>query len=127
MSIYRGFSTVNARSQKRFNLTDRELIKQDLLNALNTRLGSRLMLPNEGCVIWEVLYEPLTSEVQKEISDNLTQLVNGDPRVVLTSINIVTQDDQNTVTVEMQLVYTDTNQTEVMRVLFDTQKSVASV
>lgn len=127
MSIYRGFSTVNARSQKRFTLTDRELIKQDLLNALNTRLGSRLMLPKEGCVIWELLYEPLTSEVQKEISDNLTQLVNSDPRVILTSINIVTQEDQNTVTMEMQLVYTATNQTEVMRVLFDTQLSVASV
>jgi phage baseplate assembly protein W len=121
MSLYRGFSTVNTLSQKKFRLTDTELIKQDLLNALSTPLGSRLMLPNEGCVVWQLLYEPFTREIRDQITQNLYEIINRDPRVTLQSLVLIPAEDQNTITAEINLSYTNTNQIERLIVLFDTQ------
>jgi phage baseplate assembly protein W len=123
MSLYRGFSTVNQLSQKKFRLTDTELIKQDLLNALNTPLGSRLMLPREGCIVWELLYEPFTPEVQEQISNNLYDIVSRDPRITIQSLNLIPDEDQNSITMEINLLYTNTNQLEQLIVQFDEQFS----
>ena len=114
MAIYSGFSTVNALSQKNFRLTDYELIKQDLLNSINTRKGTRLMQPNEGCIIWELLYEPLTDDLKLQIADNFTFIVNSDPRLQLVAIDITALEDQNYVLVELQLNYVASDQTETM-------------
>jgi phage baseplate assembly protein W len=127
MAIYSGFSTVNPLSQKNFRLTDYELIKQDLLNSINTRRGTRLMQPKEGCDIWELLYEPLTQDVQQQITDNFTYIVNSDPRVRLMEINITALEDQNYLMVEVNLNYVATNQVENLKILFDIQNSQATV
>ena len=60
---YRGFSTVSTGTQN-FTLYDFELIKQDLLNHFYIRKGERLMQPNFGTIIWDMLFEPLTPQVQ---------------------------------------------------------------
>lgn len=124
MSLYKGFSTVNELSQKKFRLSDYELIKQDLLNSLNTRYGSRVMMPREGCIVWELLYEPFTKNVKEEISQNLFNIVNSDPRVRLESINVFAQEDQSSIKVELNLVYTATNQLDQMIVTFTPQGPV---
>lgn len=121
MSTYRGFSTVNTLSQKKFRLTDFELIKQDLLNSLNTRRGSRLMLPREGCIIWELLYEPFTEEVKQQITQNLFDIVKSDPRITLDSINVISQEDQSAITVELNILYSNTNQLDRLILTFDEQ------
>jgi phage baseplate assembly protein W len=121
MSLYRGFSTVNELSQKKFKLTDFELIKQDLLNSLNTRLGSRLMLPTEGCVVWDLLYEPLTQPIVEQIRENLFNIVKQDPRVEIDSLNVQAQEDQNSITVEINLRYSAVNQLDRMLVTFTEQ------
>ena len=60
MSTYRGFSTlVNA---KKYRLTDFELVKQDLINHFNIRKGEKLMKPDFGTVIWDMLFEPVEFE-----------------------------------------------------------------
>jgi phage baseplate assembly protein W len=119
MALYRGFSTVNELSQKKFVLTDYELVKQDLINSFNTRKGSRVMLPDEGCIVWELLYEPLTYETKQAIIENLTYLVNQDPRLQLVKITLINQTDNNTITVELAVNTVGGDQTQVMRVLFD--------
>jgi phage baseplate assembly protein W len=119
MSLYRGFSTVNELSQKKFRLTNYELIKQDLLNSLNTRLGSRLMNPREGCIAWELLYEPFTPEIKNALVENLNTIISNDPRVRLDSLNLLSQEDQNSITVEINIIYTSTNQLDTMIVRFD--------
>lgn len=121
MSTYRGFSTVNTLSQKKFKLTDFELIKQDLLNSLNTRIGSRLMLPREGCVIWELLYEPFTNNIKEQISQNLFDIVKNDPRIILDSLNIIAQEDQSSITIELNLLYSGTDQREQLLLSFNEQ------
>ena len=126
MAMYSGFSTVNALSQKNFKLTDFDLIKQDLLNSINTRKGTRLMQPKEGCIIWELLYEPLTEDVKFQISDNFTYIVNSDPRVRLVAINLTALEDENYIVAEIQLNYVAANQVDTMKILFDRQTNQAS-
>ena len=121
MSLYRGFSTINPLSQKKFRLTDTELIKQDLLNSLNTPRGARLMLPREGCIVWELLYEPFTREIRDQLTENIYDIVSRDPRISIQSLNFISDEDQNTITMEINLLYTNTNQLEQLTVLFDSQ------
>ena len=127
MATFLGFSTVNSISQKRFRLTDFDLIKQDLLNTLNTRQGSRVMLPREGCMIWELLYEPLTAMVKQDIVQNLSDILAKDSRLTLRAINIIAAEDQNSITTELQVTFNQTNQLAVMRITFDLQAARASV
>ena len=61
---YKGFSTLT--SDKSNQLFDLDLIKQDLVNHFYTRKGERVMNPNFGSVIWDMLYEPL-DEHNKEL------------------------------------------------------------
>ena len=119
MAFYRGFSTVNELSQKKFVLTDYELVKQDLLNSFNTRKGSRVMQPQQGCIVWEVIYEPLTEDVKQAMLENLIFIIGQDPRLQLVDITLIDQADTNSITVELAVNTVAGDQTEVMRVLFD--------
>jgi phage baseplate assembly protein W len=85
--FYKGFSTLNPRNTSS-KLYDLELIKQDILNQFTTRKGERLMNPNFGCIIWDVLMEPLTGEVRQALNDNILEICSSDPRVVPTGINL---------------------------------------
>ena len=62
---YKGFSTID--QTKKFRLTDFELVKQDLLNHFSIRKGEKLMNPNFGSIIWNMLFEPLTADVKSTI------------------------------------------------------------
>ena len=119
MALYRGFSTVNELSQKKFVLTDYELVKQDLLNSLNTRKGTRVMQPREGCIVWELMYEPLTEEIKQAMLENLIFIVGQDPRLELVDITLIDQPDTNSITVELAVNTVAGDQTQVMRILFD--------
>lgn len=125
MALYRGFSTVNELSQKKFVLTDYELVKQDLLNSFNTRKGSRLMQPQEGCIVWELIYEPLTEDTKQALVENLVYIISQDPRLQLVDITVIDQTDNNSITVELAVNTVAGDQTQVMRVLFD-ERGIAS-
>lgn len=121
MAIYRGFSTINELSQGKFTLTGYDLVKQDLLNSLNVRKGSRVMQPDEGCIVWELLYEPLTDSVKLELLDDLKFIVSKDPRLKLVSIRLIDNTDQNSISVELNLETVPGNQSFLMQVMFDQQ------
>jgi phage baseplate assembly protein W len=65
-NFYRGFSTLVP--NKKFRLTDMELVKQDIINHFNIRKGEKLMNPNFGTIIWNVLHEPFTEELKSLIT-----------------------------------------------------------
>jgi phage baseplate assembly protein W len=89
--MYKGFSTVN-NINGNYVLYDFELIKQDLLNAFNVKQGERLMNANYGCIIWALIFEPLTPEVQDLIQQNVNVILNADPRVQAGNILITPYD-----------------------------------
>ncbi len=119
MVRYRGFSTISANSQKKFVLTDNDLAKQDLLNNLMIRRGSRVMQPNVGCIVWEKIFENISTTDVTDIANNITTIVNSDPRLSLVSID-VTQ-NQNTIVVTLSLLYTQTNETEQLILNFNSE------
>lgn len=113
---YRGFSTVNSNAQG-YSLYDFELIKQDLINHFHIRQGEKLSNPSFGCIIWEMLFEPFTADIQEAIIDNVTAIVNYDPRIRAESIIVDTY--EHGISIECTLTFIPYNISEVLRFRFD--------
>jgi phage baseplate assembly protein W len=114
-TTYKGFSTLG--SSKNFRLTDFDLIKQDIFNHFNIRKGEKLMRPNFGTIIWNVLHEPFTEDLKSVITQDVKAIASYDPRVSFDNI-IITEYDQG-IQIELQLRYVLTNQTNVMLMNFN--------
>jgi phage baseplate assembly protein W len=120
MSIYRGFSTYNR--ARKFKLTDFELARQDLFNHFHIRRGEKLMNPNFGTIIWDVLFEPFTDSVKDAITSDVQKIVSYDPRIAVT--NIIITEFTNGINIELVLTYVPTNQTEILKMQFDRDSAV---
>ena len=116
-AIYQGFSTVYNQGNKKYSLTSYDLIKQDLLNALNTRKGSRVMNPNEGTIIWDIIFEPLTEETQQAVVNDIAAIVAKDPRLSVSNVDITAVN--NSIYLTLDLVYVTDNVADTMRIRFD--------
>jgi phage baseplate assembly protein W len=118
-NTYKGFSTLG--NSRNFRLTDFDLIKQDIFNHFNIRKGEKLMRPNFGTIIWNVLYEPFTEDLKSVIVQDVQAIAAYDPRVSFDNV-IITEYDQG-IQIELQLRYVLTNQTNAMLLRFngDTQ------
>ena len=122
MTIYRGFSTKN--KVKNFKLTDYELIKQDLMNHFNTRRGERVMNPDFGTIIWDLLFDPFTEEHRNAIQNDILRIANSDPRVRIEQAVIT--DYQHGIQIELQIRIVDTNQVDNMVLTFDQRLAPAT-
>ena len=117
--MYRGFSTIG-RSRK-YRLTDFELVKQDLINHFYIRKGEKLMNPNFGTIIWNVVHEPLTEDLKSVIVTDINNIASSDPRLSIDNV-VVTEYSQG-IQVELQLRYVQTNQTNLLNLQFDNQSN----
>ena len=115
MAIYKGFSTIDR--NKKFRVTDYELVKRDLLNNFNLHRGEKLMNPKFGTIIWELLFDPLTEETKAKITEDIKRIVAYEIRVNVNRV-IVTQYDLG-IQVELELTYIPTNQVETLKLRFD--------
>lgn len=120
--FYKGFSTVDDTTNN-VKLYDYELIKQDILNQFNIRKGERIMNPNFGSVIWDLIYEPLTPNVKQQISSDIDRILASDPRVIPTQVNIVEQDYG--FLLEITLSYRGTDVSDSMILSFDKRVGLA--
>ena len=113
---YRGFSTVNEESNSHI-LHDVSLIKQDIINHFHIRQGEKLSDPEFGTIIWDILFEPLTDTVKNAIVENVSRIINYDPRV---QVNQITVDAyESGIQIEMELTYLPYNISEKLRLDFD--------
>ena len=122
MQVYRGFSTVSTHTQN-FTLYDFQLIKQDLLNHFYVRKGERLMQPNFGTIIWDLLFEPLTPEVQNLILQNVNEIFNSDPRIQASNILITPYDTG--IQIQCEIKYFLYNLQESLQLKFDQANGLA--
>ena len=120
--FYKGFSTVDDTTNN-VKLYDYELIKQDILNQFNIRKGERIMNPNFGSIIWDLIYEPLTPNVKQQISSDIDRILATDPRVIPTQVNIVEQDYG--FLLEITLSYRGTDVSDSMILSFDKRVGLA--
>jgi len=115
---YKGFSTVNT-SNAGNSLYDLELIKQDITNHFNTKKGERVMNPEFGSIIWDLLMEPLTEETTEELREDIRTICTADPRVIPTQMDITEYPDGYLL--ELTLETVDTEQSFNMKLLFNQQ------
>jgi phage baseplate assembly protein W len=113
---YKGFSTVNTNTEN-YNLYDFELIKQDLFNHFYTRQGERLMQPDFGTIIWDLLFEPLTPEIKNLVLENINQIVNYDPRVKAENVTVTAYDQG--IQVQCTLIFLPYNISQTLQLRFD--------
>jgi phage baseplate assembly protein W len=115
MAMYNGFSTLT--NSKKFRLTDFNLVKQDLQNHFNIRKGEKLMNPEFGTIIWDMIFEPLSDETKNLIVQDIKKIVASDPRLAAQNV-IITQFDRG-VQVELEVIYLATNQIDKLTIQFD--------
>jgi hypothetical protein len=113
---YRGFSTISTDSEA-FTLYDLDLIKQDILNHFHVRQGERLMNPEFGTIIWDIIFEPLTEDLKNLVIKNVEDIINYDPRVKVNDITITAY--ETGIQIECDLTYLPYNISESMRFKFD--------
>ena len=120
---YKGLSTVSNPSNS-FALHDLALIKQDLINHFHIRQGEKLENPTFGTIIWDCLFDPLTEDLKEAIAQNVTDIVNYDPRVKVDSL-IVSQYESG-IQIECELTYLPYNISEQLRFRFDQDNNILS-
>jgi phage baseplate assembly protein W len=120
--VFKGFSS--RADQNNFRLYDFELIKQDLLNHFHTRRGERLMNPQFGTIIWDMLFEPMTEQLKESIVDNVNEIINYDPRLVAQNVIVTTY--ESGIQIECILKYLPYNIQQSMQLRFDQTNGLMS-
>ena len=117
---YRGFSTaVNITSRgKTFSTADQQTVKTDLLNHIYTIPGERVMNPNFGTRIPLMAFEPLDPKTIQIIKDDITKVVNYDPRVKLIDLAVLPLPDNHAIIVLVDLLYVELNVNETLKLSF---------
>lgn len=105
MALYKGYSSFEYMKNKTFKLNDIELVKLDLLSHIFTRRGERVMMPNFGSIVPDIVFEPLDSDTLQILREDLESIMNYDPRVELLELNMFPDLDNSSVEVHIKLDY----------------------
>ena len=112
---FKGFSS---RAEKQnFKVYDFECAKQDLINRLSVRKGERVENPEFGTIIYDVLFEPFTDVLKEQITEDISQNLNADPRIATEEI-LVSQADKG-IAIQATIKYVPLNIVEKLRFAFD--------
>lgn len=122
--IFVGFSSVDT-NIKQTQWTDLELIKRDLINHFYTRRGERVMRPSFGCIIWDLLFEPMTADNVSLIVEDATNIVQLDGRVTIQTINLV--EYEHGIQLQINLIYEPLNIVETFSLDFDRRTAESTI
>lgn len=84
-TLYRGYSTVGAK--RSFRLYDTDLVKQDILNALNTNKTERVRNANYGTTIQDSIFELGSDEMAGKLYQEVIDVISSDERVRIIDAN----------------------------------------
>lgn len=118
---YKGMSSIGT-TVGGTKLYDLNLIKQDIINHFYIRQGEKLGNPEFGCIIWDILFDPLTESTREAILTNVTEIINFDPRVTVD--NIVVSQYEHGLQIECELTYLPYNISEALQFRFDQNNSI---
>lgn len=121
MSTFIGFSTIANGTNRSWVLTDRDLIKRDMLNHFHTRIGERVMRPTFGCRLWDWIYEPLTPTMIEMCRAEVERIVLLDSRVETRSISVTSS--QYGIMVSVDIYYRPFDMVENMRISFEERQN----
>lgn len=119
MAMYNGFSTLD--NIKKYRLTDFDLVKRDIQNHFAIRKGEKLMNPEFGTIIWDMLFEPFTDETKNTIIQDVKKIIANDPRVAANNV-LITEFDRG-IQIEIELIYISTSQVGTIIARFNQSNS----
>jgi len=94
-------------------------IKSNLINLLLTAPGERIMNPEFGCRLREVLFEGIDDNINELITNNInTSIFSYIPEIEDTDIRIETSPDENLVTVTVRYRLTLSQETDQITLQF---------
>lgn len=121
---YRGFSTNNAERTRQWSRYDVELVKRDLLNHFETRIGERVMRPDFGCRIWDMMMDPRTADLRDEMVHEAERIIDADPRVRRIRVDVF--EFPNGIKIEMLLDYHELSVTDTLVATFEREEMALS-
>ena len=113
-----GFSTVG-KTEPPYRLVDLELAKADLLNAFMTHLGERVMRPDFGSIIHDLLFEPFDEGTKQAVTEDAIKIIRQDPRFAAVSIDV--NELEHTLRLDITLNYVPLDTISSLVVEFDRQ------
>jgi len=133
MTVYKGYSTkkfinrdpttivgIGENYFGPYSITDKNLIITDLLNHFHIRKGEKLMNPGFGCLIWDKLFDPLTTVLKNEIVANVTEIISNDPRIsMIDRINVEESPSGHGLLLDIQIALKGTNELISLNLAFD--------
>ena len=105
-TVFKGFSTVD-KIRAPYSLTDIELVKRDLLNEFYTKKGERVMRPNFGCIVHDLLMNPEDSFTEEEIKEDIARIIDKEPRVELIEMQLYVSDHAIRIDLHLNFVVFD--------------------
>ena len=122
MPTFIGFNTIG--QPKKFTLTDFELVKRDLANALNIQQGELPGRPNYGTIMWSYIFENQTPETVQSILQEIQRVAGGDPRIYINNAQVYPQ--QNGMLIELDVQMVSSSTAERLSIFFDQETRRAS-
>jgi len=122
MTTYTGYNTID--QVKNFTLTDKELVKRDLLNAIMIREGEVPGRPEVGTNIWSYVFDPNTDDTVRKIKNEMQRLIDADPRITAEEINVYAKNHNVLIEINVR-IHPDVN-LEVINLMFDQNTSTAN-
>lgn len=117
MATFIGYSTID--QYKSYTITDFDLIKRDLLNALTIRQGEMPGRPNVGTTMFTLMFEPQGEPTNKAIIKEIQRVVAQDPRIQVSDINVFPQ--ENGILIELEVDTVSGQQGELLNIFFNNQ------
>lgn len=109
--IYRGFSSTREDTVAT-EVYDIELVKIDLMNHFNTRLGERVRRQKHGSIIWDLFGNLFDERTESAVRADVERIINSDPRVRLHNMKVDIRPDEHSITVSLNLYYVEFDMTE---------------
>lgn len=116
MATYIGYSTIGQLLGSK-TLVDKDIAVRDLLNHFYTRKGERVMNPDFGCAIWDLLFDPLDFSTETLAKEEVERIVNSDPRWALQNI-LMTKPDDHSLNIRVSVIYDSTGTAEELYLNF---------
>lgn len=121
--LFKGFNSFDSITPQT-ELFDLELVKRDLLNHFETAKGERVMRPDFGSAIWDLLFEPFDADTREAIISDVDSIIDQESRVVLQRLDIVEFD--HGLRLNIQVLYVPLDVFETFQVEFDRRNTATN-
>ena len=119
MVTYIGYSTIDKNTINTV-LTDKDLALRDLMNHFYTRRGERVMNPEFGSILHELVFDPLDARTEMLARNDVENIINSDPRWIFEDLNL-TKPVEHQLDIRIRVIYDDTGTAEELYLTYTTE------